>query len=196
MARQMASLASLQQKLRGRLVETRDARSGGWGEHPGGTVSTLNTAEVILALRSTDLPAGLEPIQSAKEFLLTAKAGMMPPDSGAWPRKVHDGETERLVPDLMRTCLIITALLDTGIGIEESEVKTAIEWVLARQGADGDAGWAYQRGQKSEILPTCFAFLTLMQAAESGVTNPWRGQIERGVVCILRLRNRNGSFGA
>jgi hypothetical protein len=193
--RQIASLTSLQEKLRDRLIETRDSHSGGWGEHPGGTLSTLNTAEVILALMSTDLSPGLQPIQSALEFLVAAKAGMLPPDSGAWPRKMHAGGRDRLVPDLMRTCLAITALLDAGTGIEKSEVKTAIEWVLGRQGVDPDTGWAYQRGQKSEILPTCFALLTLTQAAESAETNPWRDKIEKGLACLAKLKNRNGSFG-
>jgi hypothetical protein len=191
--RQMASLASLEEKLRDLLLTTPDPHSG-WGEHKGGSPSTLNTAEVILALASAGVSSGIEPIPSAVRFLVEAKSGTMPPDSGAWPRKVHDGHADRLVPDLMRTCLIVTALVAAGMTIEEDEVKTAIRWILDRQDAS-ESGWAYQRDKKGEVLPTCFALLTLMQTSGSDSSNRWRDSIEKGLECLAKFRNRDGSFG-
>jgi hypothetical protein len=174
-----------------------DVATGGWGEHPGGRLSALNTAEVVIALSAAGIAPGDSNIQNAVRFLLKEWVAMDPPDYGAWPRKAGHGTNTRLVPDVIRTSVIVSALILAGKGVNDPNVLPSIEWLVSRQNkAVNDSGWAYQGNQKSQILPSCFALLTVMRTSASAETNHWRSPVENGLKHINdRFRNGNGSFG-
>lgn len=203
MVQQNPSLQSFESRLCDRLLKTQDV-SGGWAEHPGGTPSPFNTAEAVLALsvaRSNNVGDVQQHIRKAVEFLLKARDSqpLPPPDSGAWHRKGGAHGHQRLVPDVIRTSIVIGALINAGEPVDKPTVASAIEWLLNQQNAtNDDTGWAFQRGLKAEVLPTCFALLALIAASLSTESKPWKDAIENGLKHLTeKFRNaKDGSFGS
>jgi len=185
------SLTEREQPSREWLLKTQDP-SGGWAEHPGSHLSSLNTAEVIIGLVGSGVDAGHAQIQKAIEFLETDHVDVSAPDGGAWCRRVKG----RLVPDIMRTCVIVRALISGGRGVAYPVVAAALAWLLARQntGAD-DRGWGFRRGDKSELLPTCFALRTLMRISDASTNDRWKKPITDALEQLKRFRKPDGSFG-
>jgi hypothetical protein len=203
MVQQSPSLQSFESRLCDRLLKTQDA-SGGWAEHPGGPLSPFNTAEAVLALsvaRCNNVGDVQQHIRRGVEFLLKARDSqrLPPPDSGAWYRKGGVHGHERLVPDVIRTSIVIGALINAGEPVDKPTVASAIEWLLNQQNApNDDTGWAFQRSLKAEVLPTCFALLALIAASLSTEGKPWKDAIENGLKHLTeKLRNaKDGSFGS
>lgn len=145
------------------LLKQQDTESGGWADRPGGHVNSLNTAEAMIALiDGGECIAGV-PIQQAIQFLLKhqTKEGQ---DQGSWPREVvaEQGNTVYLA-DMVRTSFAIQALLKAGVGIDQRPVQEAIKWLLAIRDQH-TKGWGYTRVKSSELMPTCFALIALLEA--------------------------------
>jgi hypothetical protein len=191
------SLTSLEDQLRDYLLNSQDVLTGGWGEHIGQRASALNTAEALIALSAAGIAPGDSKIKSAVKFLLSEKAELDPSNLGAWHRKTDHRGTVRLVPDIIRTSVIVSALILAGEGVQDSHVLQSMKWLISRQNNSADdSGWAYQSNQKSQILPTCFTLLTIIRTSSSAETNHWRTHVEAGLKQLTeRFRNRNGSFG-
>lgn len=203
MAQQKPSLQSFESRLYNRLIDTQDA-GGGWAEHPGGRLSPFNTAEAVLALSVTrpsqNVAVVEQHIRKAVDFLLKERNSepMASPDSGAWRRRAGAQGQGPLVADVVRTSIIINALINAGESADKPAVASAIDWLLNRQNkTNGDSGWAFQRGLKAEVLPTCFALLALIAASRSTEKKPWQDAIENGLKHLTeKLRNaKDGSFG-
>jgi hypothetical protein len=195
------SLPSLKRKLIQHLLATQDS-SGGWGEHPGATLSPFNTAEVVLALSAASPVDGAQvqqSIRSAKQYMLTARdrVALPPPDTGAWHRTVRVDSQERRVPDIVRTSICIGAFVNTGESTEEGPLAASVGWLLGRQNkTDADSGWGYQRGEASSVFPTCFALLALMAASRSTPQDPWKDPVEKGLKHLTdKFLHVDGSFG-
>jgi prenyltransferase beta subunit len=186
------SLKSYSARLSRRLLDTQDP-TGGWAEHPGGRLSAFNTAEAVLALSAAGVAPGDAAIQKAKAFLLGSKTQPDDPDSGAWAR-VDSGN--RPVADILRTAMVISALISAGTGVDEPKVRVAIDWLVKRQNHNNDdLGWGYQRNKASEVLPTCFALLCLIGASAEAERNRWKDHIQKGLRTLCaKFRKPNGSF--
>lgn len=186
------SLTAREQPSKEWLLKTQDP-SGGWAEHPGSHLSSLNTAEVIIGLVASGVDAGHTQIQKAIEFLEKDRIDVAAPDTGAWCRRIKDA---RLVPDIMRTSVIIRALISGGRGVTHPVVSAALAWLLGRQnkGAE-DRGWGFKRGDKSELLPTCFALGTLMRISDASTNDTWKKPITDGLEQLTRFRKPDRSFG-
>ncbi len=99
------------------LLSHQDSRTGGWSDLPGKPPSTLNTAEVLLALvegGASVVAVGAKPVRKAVEFLLAHQV-RQGEDRGTWPRISGEAST----PDLVRTCFVLQALIRTGKGVDE-----------------------------------------------------------------------------
>jgi Prenyltransferase and squalene oxidase repeat len=189
MAQSTIDIKTLQNSLRECLLGMQDS-SGGWGEHTGSRLSVFNTAEVVIALVESGSAVGEEPVQRALAFILQEKVDMIPPDKGTWPRTVGP----RKLPDIIRTSMVVSALVMAGTNMPEA--RLSIDWLIGRQKKD-DGGWGYKRGDKSEILPTCFVLLTLLRTSGAAGENQYRTAIDSGLTYLnTKCRNRNGSFGA
>ena len=191
----LPSLSSIEPRSREWLLTNQDP-GGGWSEHPGGRLSALNTAEVVLALTGSGIQAGNAHIRKAVAFLYAERPEVVAPDSGCWTRSVAVGPGRaRDIPDLARTCFVIRALVSGGEDPHTSGVRSGIEWLARRQ--NGDHGWGYQRGEASAILPTCFALIALIRTADSTANNAWRDAIGWGLEYLTTAcRNKSGSSGS
>jgi hypothetical protein len=190
-AQQTVDLKTLQNSLRDCLLEMQDT-VGGWGEHPGSHLSVFNTAEVVIALLEAGSAVGGAPIQQALTFIMNEKVDMVAPDKGTWPRTVGHNEGTRKVPDIIRTSIVVSALVMAGKNMQEA--RLSIDWLIARQNNDG--GWGYKRTDQSAILPTCFVLLTLLRTSDTAAENQHRTVIESGLGYLnTKCRSRNGSFG-
>lgn len=144
------------------LLKQQDMESGGWADRPGGYVNTLNTAETMIALIDGGIClAGNNTIQKAVQFLLKHQTNEGQ-DRGSWPREVviKQGDTV-CIPDLVRTSFAIQALIKAGVGIDQEPVKEALKWLLTIRDVV-TKGWGYARGEKIELMPTCFALNALL----------------------------------
>jgi hypothetical protein len=197
MSGKVHDLRSLADGSRKWLLDSQDPGSGGWAEHPGGRLSSLNTAEAIIALIVSGVEAGDPSISKAVAFLYRDRPTVLPPNEGCWARSAGTAANPRVIPDLVRTSVAISALVKAGEGPEVPAVRKAIEWVIDRQNrANDDTGWSNQRGAKSKVIPTCFALVALMRLTVNAGQNEWREQIQRGLDQLTgRFRKPNSSFG-
>jgi hypothetical protein len=140
---------------------------GGWGERLGDKLSPLNTAEAVLALLQVRdrLPRALTAIARGVRFIesLQLSGG---DDDGAWAREA-DGQ---LLPDVVRTGVIVEALADASPAEERPSLAHGVGWLLRVQ-APATGGWAFRRGEPAEVLPTCFALSGLLAAYRSDVAH-------------------------
>jgi len=94
------------------------------------------------------------------------------------------------------TWSVLTAFAQAGIGSQDAAVRRAVEWLVARQNADG--GWgesndSYAKGARSEVhvdsAPhhTAWALLGLLAAGESG-----SDVVRRGVNYLIRTQQSDG----
>jgi len=125
-AQQTVDLKTLQNSLRDCLLEMQDT-VGGWGEHPGSHLSVFNTAEVVIALLEAGSAVGGAPIQQALTFIMNEKVDMVAPDKGTWPRTVGHNEGTRKVPDIIRTSIVVSALVMAGKNMQEA--RLSIDWL-------------------------------------------------------------------
>jgi hypothetical protein len=200
MAHQTPGLESLEPRLVKWLLENQDL-SGGWGEHKGGTLSTFNTAEAVMALSvaaPVDSVAEVQQaIRKAVKFLLKERDNkpLVPPDAAAWFRTAKQHGDEHRAADIVRTALIVGAF--SNAGEDRTVIASAVDWLLKRQNnLDNDSGWGYQRGSPSKTLPTCFTLLALIAATPANDKSGARESIERGMKHLTeKCRKRDGSFG-
>jgi hypothetical protein len=194
--KRLPSLSSFELPSRERLLKTQDS-SGGWAEHPGGHLSSMNTAEAILALMSAGVDAGNPAIQKGAEFLINERIHSQT-DNGAWARRVAGAKGKRTVPDIIRTCLAVSALIRAGRSVVGTPVKESLDWLAGRQNnLDHDRGWGFRRGDKGEMLPTCLAIQALLRTSVTIDDNPWREQLQRALRYLVdNCRDkRKGHFG-
>ncbi len=144
-------------KSRGWLLAQFDHDERGWGERPGSEVSLLNTAEVVINLRAAGVSPGEQPIKEAIECLEGAQeSGGV--ESGCWNRRGS--------PDLIRTSVVLRALLAAGRPVSAASTRGAIGWLLGRGGTDGL--WGFERGDEAAFMPSCFALFALCDAVHVG----------------------------
>lgn len=178
------------------LLDNQDAESGGWGDRPGAPPSTLNTAEVIIALMDGNAVApGDVRIKKAAKYL-TRHQLENDPDRGAWPREITtaDGGLNK-VPDILRTSCAIEALIKSGVAVGEQPVKIAVEWLLDMQNDMG--GWGHSRGGNAAITPTCFTLRALCVAHRAGLRE-CEEALSKGLKLLVEkgnFRHNDGSFG-
>jgi prenyltransferase beta subunit len=166
-----------------------DSQDGGWAERVGDSASSLNTAEVLLALacvRDSLPPAGAK-IRRAVQFLegQQTQAGE---EAGSWPRYVKG---EPSCPDLLRTSLAIEALARVSEAEPNRAVEPGVRWLLNRQGEDG--GWGARAGAESDLLMTCFATTALLGVAD-GELFPCEEPIRRALAFLAAAQRPSGSF--
>ena len=143
------------------LIKQQHKDSGGWPDRSGGHINILNTAEAIIALiDSQECSAGHDSIILGREYIKSHQ--IIKDDQAYFPREVvkDDGNTV-LVPDMVRTCFAVQALLAAGISANDSVISKAVKWLIKNQDKES-CGWSYFVGKSVEILPTCFALLTLI----------------------------------
>jgi hypothetical protein len=171
-------------------------KSGGWAERSGGAVNVLNSAEAMLALFASGIDAGNPAIQGGVKYLLEQERDVPKEDRGAWGRAVQHDESIEHIPDLVRTSLAIRALIKAGRQYESS-VKDAVAWLLDIQNRGKDeSGWGYRRGAKSELMPTCFALQSLIEAHGAQVEGDLKKPIDRGLSYLMAQQNQAaGCFG-
>ena len=174
------------------------SRGGGWAERSGKEVSTLNSAEVIIAvLEGGCVVPGDKRIQDGVKFL-KAHQCQEGPETGAWMREFHDSQGQSCkIPDLVRTSFALIALIKAGVGVEDEQVKNGVRWLLSlRKEEDGYTAWGFRRGTSLDLMPSVISLLALMEAYRAGLTE-CREPIEMGMKYLLeRCRNNSGSFGA
>lgn len=178
------------------LLARQDPETGGWSDLQGKQPSTLNTAEVLIALLGAGgdvVNAGDKRIQRAVDFLLRhrVRAGA---EQGAWPREKLDEAGNRMTfPDIVRTSFAVQALIRTGKSVDSDPVRDAIHWIRSIRTDDG--GWGYRRGAGAELTPTCFALMALLEAYRAGLEAA-REVSEGGLDFLVRTsHNEDGSFG-
>jgi hypothetical protein len=173
------------------LLRHQDPKSGGWGDLPGKPPSSLNTAEVLVALmKAADVPAAHKQIRAGVDFLKHTQT-TSGEDAGCWARVVTPaGRQPKAVPDLLRTCFAVEALV--AAGGSEAAVESGVEWILDVAGDDGV--WAFREGAPSRVLPTCFALLTLLVVHGSGL-HDCREPITTGLRWLVAQQSETGSFG-
>jgi hypothetical protein len=95
------------------LRDAQDEKTGGWGATPGAThLSSLNTAEAIIALIKTDREtAGTDAVQRGVSYL-RANQSSDTDDAVAWLRDAKVGRSTKVeTADVVRTGLILEALV-------------------------------------------------------------------------------------
>lgn len=167
------------------------APGGGWATSPGGQPSVLNTAETILGLmelvgalvprRGTAVAAALKFIEGCQ-----IREGT---NAGAWTRGTPSPQA---VPDLVRTAFAIRALVAGLKPLEEPTVERALTWIISVRNPDG--GWGYRPGTPSEVAPTCFSLLALLDA-KSAITDRFDTAIASSLGFLVQRQARDGSFG-
>ena len=173
------------------LLRHQDRNSGGWGDLPGKPPSALNTAEVLIALmKAAEVPAAHKQVRAGVDFLKATQT-TSGPDAGCWARVVAlTGGQHKAVPDLLRTCFAVEALVAAG-GSDEA-VENGVGWILDVAG--GDRAWAFREHAGSRVLPTSFALLTLLVVHGSGIQD-CREPIMAGLEWLVAQQNESGSFG-
>ena len=177
------------------LLQVQDEASGGWGEQPGKRPNALNTAEAVLALVGGGLDVGDKQIQQGIQFLTGQKQSAKEPDAGAWTREVNGvGGAKRLLPDVVRTAVVIRALIRAG-AVNNEQVKSAIDWLIDVQSTDG--GWPFRRDASGELLPTCLSLRALIAAGGAGEKEKCEKPVRDGLDYLQQhAANADGSFGA
>ena len=171
-------------KSREWLLAQYDHDERGWAERPGGDVSLLNTAEVIMSLRAAGVSPREDSIEQAVECL-EGRQELEGPDAGCWKRD-HS-------PDLIRTSAALRGLIAGGRPISAASVRGAIDWVLGRGGADGL--WGFERGDAPDFMPSCFALFALCDAVRAGGQDAAPGAAQRLAAFLRVFRRQDGSFG-
>src|SRR3989442_8638841 len=140
----MASLQMVKERSAQWLLDHQDQETGGWADQLGRPPSTLNTAEVVIALLDGKAAApGDARIQRAVRFLLGHRLADGP-DRGAWPREISgDDDQHHDIPDMVRTSFAIEALIKAGIAVAKNDVSDGARWLLSIQNAD--MGWGYRK---------------------------------------------------
>jgi len=178
------------------LLNNQD-QGGGWAERAGREVSTLNTAEAIIAiLEGGGVAPGDKRVQAGVKFLINHQC-RQGPEAGAWMREFHDAQGQyHQIADMVRTSFALLALIKAGVGVEEEPVEIGVNWLLAlSQEADGCTGWGFRRGAAITLMPTCFSLLALMEAYKAKLSK-CREAIDGGLNYLVeRCRNNSGSFG-
>jgi prenyltransferase beta subunit len=172
------------------LRDAQDAKTGGWGESPGEKhLSSLNTAEAIIALIKTDREnAGTDAVQRGVSYLRAIQS----PDTenaGAWLRLEKKTKVE--TADVMRTGLILEALILADVERSDPMIKRAVHWLFDVQNDAG--GWGPTRDKLTQMLPTCQALLGLL-AAHDPNEKP-APEITRGLDYVLACQRPGGFFG-
>lgn len=190
----MTELGDVMKRSADWLLKRQDSTSGGWASRAGRVVSTLNTAETIIALLDGDVvAAGDNRIRQGVQFLLKHqfKEGS---DVGTWPREVLGDQGEPYqIPDMVRTSFGIQALIKAGTGIDEDPIKNAVDWLLGLRNTDN--GWGYRRNSTSGSIPTCFALMALMEAYRAGMDQCKQSIINGLEFLVEKCGNEDGSFG-
>lgn len=169
---------------------------GGWGDQPGRTSNTLNTAEVLIGLmESGQIQAGDERLKKGLSFLHNHQHSKGE-NAGAWQRQIRSADNSvREVPDLVRTCCCIEALVKAGGEIEQT--RTAVNWLLGQRANDG--GWGFRRGGQSELSATCAVLCALLEASGANISKEPKIEnvIKEGLEFVIRRywKEGNGSFG-
>ncbi|HXQ24478.1 MAG TPA: prenyltransferase/squalene oxidase repeat-containing protein [Candidatus Acidoferrales bacterium] len=189
----MPELSEAVERAASWLLTNRDPTTGGWATQQGARANTLNTAEALCALFDAKIQPGDMRVRDAVAFLLKhqCKAGA---DQGSWPREIvlEDG-SQALIPDIVRTCFVVEALIKSGIGPTDEPVAAALEWIQGMRNADGS--WPYRRAAPSALMPTCFALLALVEAYRAG-DQSLKSVIEAGLDrLVARFRQSSRAFG-
>jgi prenyltransferase beta subunit len=165
---------------------------GGWGETPGAQhLSSLNTAEAIIALISTDRErAGTDAVQRGIAFLRKHQSSV-PPNAGAWMRDAKVEGTQVETADVVRTGLILEALVLADIERDDPMITGAVDWLIDVQNEEG--GWGPTRDKPTQMLPTCQALLGLLAVHDQDDEIP--PSIARGVEYVLGCQRPAGFFG-
>jgi len=124
---------------------------------------------------------------------------------------IEDDETWRLqacVSPLWDTCLVMNALLESGVDAADASLVRAADWLIARQilvGGDwqvknpdaAPGGWAFEF--ENDLYPdTDDGAEILLAIGRCGASNPGErdAAVERGLRWTLSMQSRNGGWGA
>jgi prenyltransferase beta subunit len=165
---------------------------GGWGETPGAKhLSSLNTAEAIIALISTDREkAGTDAVERGIAFLRNHQSHE-PTDAGAWLRDAKVKRVKVETADVVRTGLILEALVLADVDRTDPMITGAVRWLFEVQNDDG--GWGPTRGKPTQMLPTCQALLGLLAVRDRD--DSVAPGITRGLAYVIGCQRRAGFFG-
>jgi hypothetical protein len=141
-----------------RWLVSEQSVDGGWAERRGENLSSLNTAEAVLALLQVKdrLAAAAAAIQRGVRFIESKQLNGGEHD-GAWAREAGG----LILPDVVRTGVIIEALAEASPADNRDSVRRGVAW-LRRVQDTAAGGWAFRPGEPPEVLPTCFALSGLL----------------------------------
>ncbi len=173
------------------LLSQQNKHNGGWSA--GDAVSTLNTAEVIVALLDIDYHRYVYNPQVSKglDFLEQSRCNEGE-NKGAWFRTVPIAD-ERVAPqpDIIRTSFAVQALIRTGRG-RNPAAQEGLDWIIKVRSAETE-GWGYRKDDPVSIMATCFALLSLIDATKTGIRD-CTNIIESSIRRLIKFRNHSGSF--
>ncbi len=175
----------------GWLLKQQDQNSGGWPPYHGGPISTLNTAEVIVALLDMNQEeyANNPQIKKGLDFIERERC-CDGNNRGAWLRSVPRTDEKIVpIPDIIRTSFAVQALIRAYRG-NNSAAQEGLDWLIKVR---RDNGWGYSEDAPISIMPTCFALLALNDATSNRIRR-YTDIIESGIRCLIDFRQDCGSF--
>ncbi|MBK8176369.1 MAG: TIR domain-containing protein [Rhodospirillales bacterium] len=186
----------------GNLQEDKGDAVGGWGQFGNDDANSLNTAEVVLALVECGGDALV--IESGLAFLVRQQMsdddGDFPGHGGAWGRRPKRRPHQDFrVPDTVRTCHALMALIAGGRGSDAPAARTAVNRLLKCQTGGRCGGWAFRPSADfpPKVFPTSLALCALLTARDTdGDVRSERGI--RAIKCGVRYLQgeaKGGHFG-
>lgn len=173
------------------LLKKKNKGIEGWGLDDRCATSSLNTAEVLIALLQVGLGKNNSSIDEAIRYLITTQQ-----NDGGWRSEIHYIEEESSQTN--RTSWAAQALITYGTIESISAASLAYNFLLHRVQL---GYWVeYLKGGKPSVTTTCYALLSLIKGYDAdGLNDEIKSKIHEciseGITWLYGIQNDDGSFG-